>query len=113
MAQQARPKVIGQRLDLRAQLMTLSTVAKATLSPKRFWMRPVISVTPASPPVLRPHPLQVALPPDVDQGHDQDGDEHQALDEGEHPELAEDHGPGQEEHGLHVEDDEDQGEDVE
>src|SRR5687768_14408610 len=113
MAQQASPKVMGHRLDLRAQLMTLSTVAKATLSPKRFWMSPVISVTPASLPVLGPHPLQVALPPDVDQRHHQDGDEHQPLEEGEHAELAEDHRPGQEEHRLHVEHDEDQGENVE
>src|SRR2546427_9510609 len=117
MAQQARPKVMGHRLDLRAQLMTLSTVVKARLSPKRFWMRPWISVTgtslSAQLPVLGPHPLQVALPPDVGEGHHQDRDEDQALDEGQRAELAEDDRPGQEEHRLHVEDDEDQREDVE
>ena len=71
MAQQARPKVIGHRLDLRAQLTTLSTVVKTRLSPKRFWMRPVISVMRLAP-VLGAHPLEVALAPDVGQGHHQD-----------------------------------------
>ena len=43
MAQQASPKVMGQRLDLRAQLTRLSTVVVTTLSAKRFWISPVIS----------------------------------------------------------------------
>src|SRR6185503_14543347 len=112
MAQQARPKVIGHRLDLRAQLMTLSTVVKARLSPKRFWMSPPISVIRLAP-VLGADPFEVPLAPHVHQRHHEDRDEHQALEVGEHAELPEDHRPRQEEDGLHVEDDEDEGEYVE
>src|SRR6185503_6693256 len=112
MAQQARPKVMGHRLDLRAQFTTLSTVVKTRLSPNRFWIGPLISVIPLVP-VLGAHPFQVSLAPDVGERHHEDADEHQALGEGEEPELAEDHGPGQQEDRLHVEDDEDEGEDVE
>src|SRR5437773_11006665 len=112
MAQQARPKVIGHKLDLRAQLMTLSTVVKARLSPNRFWMSPPISVIRLAP-VLGADPFQVALPPDVHQSHHEDGDEHEALEVGEQAELPEDHRPRQQEDGFHVEDAEDEGEHVE
>src|SRR5829696_2848791 len=112
MAQQASPNVMGQRLDLRPQFTTLSTVVKTRLSPNRFWMRPPVSVM-RSVPVFGAYPRKVALPPHVCEGRRQDGDEHDALHEGQHPQLAEGHGPGQQEHGLHVEDDEDEGEHVE
>src|SRR5579862_461338 len=78
-AQQARPKVMGQRLDLRAQLMTLSAVARTRLSPKRFWMSPVISFIRASELVLSAHPFEIALAPDVGQGHRKDREEHSAF----------------------------------
>src|SRR5689334_3014388 len=108
MAQQARPKVIGHRLDLRAQLTTLSTVEKTTLSPNRFWMTPVISVMPYLSPILGAHPLEVALAPDVGEPHHEDRDEDEAFHEGDGPDLLEDHRPRQQEHGLHVEHDEDE-----
>src|SRR5688572_11946885 len=122
MAQQARPKVIGQRLDLRAQFTTLSTLVKTRLSPKRFWMTPVISVMPPLPAcaseraILGAHPLEVALAPDVRERHRQDRDEDEPFQEHQRTrvaQLAEDDGPGQQEDRFHVEDDEEQRKDVE
>src|SRR5215510_7714031 len=99
MAQHARPNVMGQRLDLRAQFTTLSTVVKTRLSPKRFWMMPPTWLIPLAP-VLGPDPLEVALAPHVGQGHHEDGDEDEPLGEGQQSELAEDDRPGKEEHRL-------------
>src|SRR2546427_4808644 len=120
MAQQASPKVMGHRLDLRAQFTTLSTVVKTRLSPNRFWRTPPTSVIGASAaenaplaPVLGPDPVDAALPPHVGQRHRQDRDEDQSLREGQPAEPPEHHRPREQEHRLHVEDDEDEGEDVE
>src|ERR1700752_2705930 len=143
MAQQASPNVMGHSEDLRAQFTTLSTVVKTRFSPNLFWTMPVISVNwrprsgrdvgdrPARSEstrprqeslrsenaselaVLRAHPLQVALAPDVGQGDGQDGDEDEAFRERQRPQLAVDDRPRQQEHRLHVEDDEEQREHVE
>src|SRR5512135_512450 len=100
-AQQASPNCIGQIEERRAQLMTESTVVVTTLSPKRLSTRPMRS------PVLRP--VQGLALPAVEVAHDQDDQEDQHLDEPEEAEPVEHDRPGEEEDRLHVEDDEEDG----
>src|SRR3990170_4254083 len=58
------------------------------------------------------HPLQRLLPPGIDQTNGQDHDEDPYLHEAVDGHLAEGHRPGIEEDGLHVEDHEQEGEEV-
>src|SRR5512147_871706 len=107
---------MNQTLFLRDQLMSWSALATRSPSSKRLWMIPLIAVRSAmssSGLVFRPHPGEVALAPHVRERHHQDGDEDEPLDVGERPERLEDGGPGQQEHRLDVEHDEDEGEHVE
>src|SRR5512140_2509150 len=113
MAQQARPNVMNQMLFLRLQLTSWSTLVTTTPSSNRLWMRPLTSDMPSSGPILGAHPREIALPPDVRAGDHQDADEHEPLEIGEQPEGLEHGRPGQQEHRLDVEHDEDQGEHVE
>src|SRR5512143_2404697 len=103
---------MNQMLFLRLQLMSWSALVVIRPSSKRLWMRPLTSDMPPSGPVLAAHPGEVALPPHVGERDHQDGDEDQPLDVGEGAQAPEDRRPGQQEHRLHVEDDEDKGEDV-
>src|SRR5436309_263082 len=127
MAQHARPKVMGQSDPERAQLKSLSSDAMTTLSSNFPSKTPMLS----SPSLrrklhgmqflLRPgrlfqvfrlHPLQIPFGPDVRKTHSQNGDKYQSLDEGKHAELLEYHRPGQQEDDLHIENDENEGNNV-
>ena len=48
-------------------------------------------------------PLKGALAPGVGQGHHEDGNKDQGLDEGQKTEAMESHGPGIQKDGLHIE----------
>src|SRR6478672_11914501 len=58
------------------------------------------------------HPLQSALLPDPDVTHDQDEEKDQHFQQSEHAEGLEFHRPGEQEDGLHVEDHEQDGDNV-
>src|SRR5881397_143087 len=113
MAQQARPNSAGQIALDRPQLITLSRVVVRTLSPRAF-----SGVGPAARPVWKgpgeasASPFERSLAPGVDQGHQQDGGEHRHLDDAEPAQSLDDHGPGVDEDGLDVEDDEEHGRQV-
>src|SRR5690606_1037544 len=67
----------------------------------------------AGPPPPWSVPLERSLLPDVEEADDQYADEDQHLDEPEQPQLAERHAPGNQEHRLEVENDEQDRDDVE
>src|SRR5262245_53639959 len=100
MAQHAVPKGIGQRLFFRAQLTTLLSEVVSTPSGSQD----------SSPMLL---PLQGAAAPDVGQAEDDDGEEDPHLHEAGRAEGSEDNGPGDQEHRLDVEEDEQDGDEVE
>src|SRR5215210_7974134 len=129
-AQQASPKVSGQRLDRRAQLSSESTVVVMTFFSKRFSSTvasggrrsPVEGRRSGCGPVtfdLRLStfdpldPFQPALAPGVDVADEQDHDEGDHLQQPVEAELVERDGPGVEEDRLDVEDHEEDGDDVE
>src|SRR6476619_3443270 len=94
MAQQARPKVAGHRLDLRLQLTTFSTDVR-TMPLGSFSSTPMGLV-----------PLQSAAAPDVGVRDEDRRDEQHHLHQAEDAQLPEGHGPRVEEDDLDVEDDE-------
>src|SRR4030067_934916 len=102
MAQQASPKVAGQRLLLRPQSTSFSRVVVRTLYPRCSSIPIQCSLAGESGGKLRPtppdqvllFPLQGALAPDVNQAHHQDADEDQHLVEPEPAQGFEDHRPG-------------------
>src|SRR4051794_12409674 len=100
MAQQASPKVAGQRDALRTQPAAASTVVSR---------KPLGSCS--SRPMARPSflalvPLEPAAAPDIGERDEHGGDEEHHLDQPEEAEAVEVHGPGIEEDDLDVEDDE-------
>ena len=58
------------------------------------------------------HPLQCALLPDPDVTHDQDAEEDEHLEQSEQAKCLELHGPGKEENRLHIENHEQDGNNI-
>src|SRR5213592_4107070 len=128
MAQQARPKVIGHSEPERAQLKSLSSEAMTTLSSNLPSSTPMIALLLPAPACrsardnrCRPpgrldifglYPRQVALGPNIGKPHDKNGDEYQTLEKGERAKLFEHNSPGKEKYNLHIEDDENQRDNV-
>src|SRR5262249_44773789 len=103
MAQQARPNCMGQIEERRAQLITESTVVVTTFSSNRLSIRPMRALPRGSGPVQ-------GLPlPAVDVPDDEDRQEDHHLDQAEEAQTVEHDGPGEEEDRLHVEHDEEHG----
>src|SRR5215510_13965669 len=100
MAQQARPKVIGHKADLRAQLKTQSIdvvmipLDDSTTSVVCFAIQPRIGFVSG--------PLESALPPCVIVADHQDSYEHQHLGETKQREPVVDDCPREEQNGLDV-----------
>src|SRR6266496_6567907 len=141
MAQQARPNVNGHIDCLRAHRTALSMVdsrmprrTSSSSSSWPAWPRPVWGPSSRSPgtghlpglvveggrrrrggsaPRRRLPPVQPAALPHVDVGHEHERDEDGHLGQAEQAELTEAHGPGEQEDGLDVEDDEQHRDDVE
>src|SRR3954452_1599920 len=95
-AQQARPKVAGEKLALRMEPATPSTVVSRT---------PLGSFS-SRPTYLPSVPVQAAPTPDVGVGDEHGGDEDDHLHEAVGPQDVEVHRPRVEEDDLDVEDDE-------
>src|SRR3954464_5390785 len=104
MAQQARPKVAGQRLPLRASPANCSTVVSRNPLGS-FSSRPMSRLLLRSVP-LASVPLQTSAAPDVGVGDEDREDEQHHLGQSEPAEGVEGHGPGIEKDDLDVEDDE-------
>src|SRR5215831_8089135 len=104
MAQQARPNCIGQIDERRAQLITESTVVVTTLSSNRLSINPMRAALPCGSSPVQGLPL-----PAVDVPDDQDRQENHHLDQTEEPQPVEHDRPGEEKDRLHVEDDEEDG----
>src|SRR5512136_9338 len=100
MAQQARPEPKGQSEFFWAQVMNRSALVRRNgdLS---------------SGSLIAPPELEGPGPPGVDVAEEQDGQEDQDLDQAEQAQLVVDDGPGEEEEGLDLEDDENEGQEVE
>src|SRR5262245_14406319 len=107
-AQQARPKVIGHRADLRAQLKTKSTVVVMMFFSNRSSIHAGIhdSVFSAS------RPIQGALLNNPNISHDQNTKKYEHFGEPEQREFPVNNGPGKKEDGFNVEDDEQDGDNV-
>src|SRR5437899_544256 len=97
MAQHARPKVAGQKLALRVQLTSFSTVVsripEGSFSSMPMWSQPSI-------------PVESAAPPHIGVRDEHGADEQHHLDEPEQAQRVERHRPRVEEDDLNVEDDE-------
>src|SRR5918996_1465027 len=95
-AQQARPNVAGQKLDLRDQLTSFSTVVSRM--PVGTFSSIPMSI-----------PVQPAAPPHIDVRDEHGADEQHHLDEAEQAQRVERHRPRVQENDLYVEDDEQHG----
>src|SRR5213080_3400425 len=96
-AQQASPKVAGQKLALRVQFTSFSTVVSrmplGSFSSMPMWCQPSV-------------PVESATPPDVGVRDEHRADEQQHLDEPEQAQRVERHRPRVQEDDLDIEDDE-------
>src|SRR6516164_494411 len=96
-AQQARPNVIGQSADLRAQLKTKSTDVVMMFFSKRSSIQAGIS---ALHQIYELGPVQGALLNNPDISDDQDAKKNHHLDEAKHRELLVEDRPREQEYGL-------------
>src|SRR5688572_23358655 len=124
MAQHARPKVMGQSADLRAQLTTgaaISTVFAPTVRRIEFMIEStVVRTNPSSCSAIRPkynsRPLERALPPRVVVSDNKNRNEHKHLDHGKLRKREvvahENDGPGQQEDCFDVENEKQHRDDV-
>src|SRR5688572_7127793 len=129
MAQQASPKLMGQREDFRAQFVTASRVVVRTFASNcrssmlittsrayglwrmaygseetlAIWLS-AICYTPFA--LLRSVPFQRPLLPRIPVPHQQNSDEQPHFQQAQEPQLAELHRPGKHEHDLDIENNE-------
>src|SRR3954452_17423109 len=125
MAQQARPKVIGHRLPVRAQFTTLSRLATrnpfSAISP----VMPLMTASCSGPGgrasrfqgmavelLMRLLPLQRALAPFVDEADRQHGEEGDHRPEAKGTDFLQGDGPWKQERHFEVEDDEQNGNEI-
>src|ERR1700733_5985357 len=124
-AQQARPKVIGHRLPVRAQFTTLSTLATMKPLPAISPVMPLITASCSGPGAspsrfqaivvslfTRLLPFQGALAPLVDEPDGQHAEESDHRPEAEGAEALQGNRPREQERHFEVEDDEQDGDEV-
>src|ERR1700727_206444 len=116
MAQQARPKVIGHKLPVRAQFTTLSRLAMTKPLPAISPVMPLTTASCSGPgpsasrfqatailPLTRSLPFQRALAPLVDEADGQHAEERDHRPEAQRADALQRHRPGKQERNLEVE----------
>src|SRR5689334_20110297 len=125
MAQQARPKVIGHRLPVRAQFTTLSRFATRKPLSASSPVMPLMTASCSGPggrwsrfqantvaSLMLSLPLQGAFAPLIDEAHGEDAKERHHRPEAEGADSLQGDGPGEEERDLQIEDDEENRDEV-
>src|SRR5262245_27594714 len=107
-AQQAKPKVMGQSADFLAQLKMKSTVVVTMF----FSNRSSIQAGKINLPLQNLGPVEGAFLDDPDVSNDQDAEEHDHLEKAKKRELPVNDGPGEQENGIHIKNHEENSNDV-